>query len=932
MSSPRQRLVVCLDGTWNKRDDRTNVSHHYDLVREGPVPRRPGTREQIYQRKYYDSGVGTGVLDRISGGGFGAGLDDNVREAYDWLAANFQEHPDGDHDEIFIFGFSRGAFTARSLVGFISRCGLLRRGAPLSINQLWSAYCVLGREREQRSSLKDRLFRAEQAPFRDINQLVSDPWEGARLRAGHLNATEQLIVRWSRRVKITYLGVYDTVGAMGVDALAIPTLRSRASMHHNMRPTTLVQRCRHALALDEHRSSFRHTPFVAYSGHGLARAHAGRRPRPNDEELRNYWAGVEADWRQRIEQRWFVGAHANIGGGYDDNVLADLPLRWVLAGACADNVGLACEELPGPPVQPPLPAPRDSFLEFARPFWALLFRAKRHYRRLAPPIEARGSRRDDFAATERPPGFSLITINETVDDSVWAHYATCPPPQLVEFAQRTRPPAAVALQTEKCAHPWMGVGARPYFITALFAAFTAFGAMATVRFFAPGLPDAGIWPGLAAGALILIATDWGESWMNFQLARHGPTPARQAFRDAIYWTRSILVLLSFLGALHLLGSGWITGWQLESTAEAALAAADQTRFSARPVDIPQPILNVRMAQAALAQFFAGWPAGVAASGGVMLLLLAGAAGGRRRGRDFLGAAAGGAAALLVAPAALAAGFYAAQLLQPVTFDWPLHLAAGTPEAATFAGTLLLLQLAFLYFVRALIWCGAPMERANLGPIAPLHFAFTPARARAAFARWRTALACPWRPEAARQMAPLIRETLARDAIGLVPVYVLVFLLGLGFAARQLGWEWLEFSFAWGGRSTLTLPLWVTWPLATALCDYLEDLVHATMLRLDEAAQADPAAPGLRRPWAWALTLLAGGATLAKFAGGVGAALLTIAAISAGTVTLVADRLDAGWRSIPVLLLSTGGVLFMLATVFGLVWFRWRVGRKVRALA
>src|SRR5262249_31574842 len=128
--STKQRLVVCLDGTWNNRDDSTNVLQHFALAVSGPAPDGEG----ITQTKHYIEGVGTGVLDGITGGGFGFGLETNVRKAYDWLIANYHDGSSpADADEIYIFGFSRGAYTARSLVGFIATCGLLRRGAPLSV-------------------------------------------------------------------------------------------------------------------------------------------------------------------------------------------------------------------------------------------------------------------------------------------------------------------------------------------------------------------------------------------------------------------------------------------------------------------------------------------------------------------------------------------------------------------------------------------------------------------------------------------------------------------------------------------------------------------------------------------------------------------------------------------------------------------------------
>src|ERR1700753_3445247 len=98
-----QRLIVCLDGTWNRQDSSTNVFHHYNLVREGLVP-----ESNIVQKRYYHLGVGTGVLDSISGGGFGFGLEANVRDAYNWLVENIIEtRAPRAVDEIYIFGFSR---------------------------------------------------------------------------------------------------------------------------------------------------------------------------------------------------------------------------------------------------------------------------------------------------------------------------------------------------------------------------------------------------------------------------------------------------------------------------------------------------------------------------------------------------------------------------------------------------------------------------------------------------------------------------------------------------------------------------------------------------------------------------------------------------------------------------------------------------------
>src|SRR5438270_7634436 len=98
----QKRLVLCLDGTWNQQDSSTNILHHFNLVHEGAGD------DGIIQQKYYHRGVGTGVLDGITGGGLGFGLEQNVRDAYNWLVEKYCDgRPNGPADEIYVFGFSR---------------------------------------------------------------------------------------------------------------------------------------------------------------------------------------------------------------------------------------------------------------------------------------------------------------------------------------------------------------------------------------------------------------------------------------------------------------------------------------------------------------------------------------------------------------------------------------------------------------------------------------------------------------------------------------------------------------------------------------------------------------------------------------------------------------------------------------------------------
>jgi uncharacterized protein (DUF2235 family) len=109
-----KRLVVLFDGTWNTLEDHTNVVR----VRDGLLKQ---SHDGLEQRMQYIKGVGTDWYYHLRGGVFGFGLSKNIQEGYQWLAENFSTD-----DEVFVFGFSRGAYSARSFVGLIRKCGVLR--------------------------------------------------------------------------------------------------------------------------------------------------------------------------------------------------------------------------------------------------------------------------------------------------------------------------------------------------------------------------------------------------------------------------------------------------------------------------------------------------------------------------------------------------------------------------------------------------------------------------------------------------------------------------------------------------------------------------------------------------------------------------------------------------------------------------------------
>src|ERR1041384_6013331 len=116
-----KRLIVCCDGTWNTPEqEENNAPCPTNVVRlfNSLADQDANGNEQL---NYYHPGVGTdgSLLAKTAGGMYGEGLDKNIKSAYSWLANHYE-----DGDAIYVFGFSRGAYTVRSLSGLIGRCGL----------------------------------------------------------------------------------------------------------------------------------------------------------------------------------------------------------------------------------------------------------------------------------------------------------------------------------------------------------------------------------------------------------------------------------------------------------------------------------------------------------------------------------------------------------------------------------------------------------------------------------------------------------------------------------------------------------------------------------------------------------------------------------------------------------------------------------------
>ena len=265
------RLVVCMDGTWNDADrasadgaGKTNVSRMYDLVLTS------GTT--VPQERFYHRGVGNGGwFERVIGGAAGYGLSRNVQQCYRWLCERYEYG-----DEIYLFGFSRGAYTARSLAGLIRNASLLKPGHLDRIEDAYDLY---------RSRAKSKHPKA---------------YDAIEFRAKH-GWGEQPIV-------ITCVGVWDTVGALGVPTSGpVGWLTRRRYGFHDVTLSSWVRNAFHALAIDERRKPFAPTLWEV-----------------KDDDVRR------PDHAQRVEQAWFAGVHSNVGGGYADARLSDITLEWML--------------------------------------------------------------------------------------------------------------------------------------------------------------------------------------------------------------------------------------------------------------------------------------------------------------------------------------------------------------------------------------------------------------------------------------------------------------------------------------------------------------------------------------------------------------------------------------------------------------------------
>ncbi len=290
-SGPRGRnLVVCLDGTSNEPETgTTNVARTYAVAAK--------TSRQLV---YYDPGVGTmgargavtrlgRTATRVAGLVVGFGVQDNIEEAYTWLSANFRYG-----DRIYVFGFSRGAYTARALTGMLRTVGLLRPGTENLVPYALKLYAKHGR---------DDPSPAEEAEFWALRDRFAARFGNPAFRN-----------RFDPQ-QVHFLGVWDTVRTIG-------WLNWKAQFEQARWPFTRritnVATARHAMALDERRR-----PYPVY----------------------RFDAGSVARSDGRYVEQWFAGVHSDVGGQFpDDHRLSDVAFHWMM-GEAAEH-GLLVSDKP----------------------------------------------------------------------------------------------------------------------------------------------------------------------------------------------------------------------------------------------------------------------------------------------------------------------------------------------------------------------------------------------------------------------------------------------------------------------------------------------------------------------------------------------------------------------------------------------------------
>jgi uncharacterized protein (DUF2235 family) len=294
---PKSIIVFC-DGTWNSSDQKskdnrlipTNVAKLFEAV-------CPDDAEGNPQIVHYIKGLGTRWGERLSGGGFGHGISGNIKEGYQFICSNYEEG-----DRVFLFGFSRGAYTARSIAGFINNVGILKRAYFYKLNDAYECY-------------RDK---------------TTDWMPGSK------NAVEfQQTYGWPSK-SIHFVGVWDTVGALGTPyGIVVSWVIDKLfkCSFHDVKLSSSIKNAYHAVAIDERRWPFRPSLWELSQSHEL-----------NENKY-------APDGSLNFEQCRFAGVHSDVGGGYPETGLSDIALEWMADKARKRDLRLDLTCIDNPPIK-----------------------------------------------------------------------------------------------------------------------------------------------------------------------------------------------------------------------------------------------------------------------------------------------------------------------------------------------------------------------------------------------------------------------------------------------------------------------------------------------------------------------------------------------------------------------------------------------------
>jgi uncharacterized protein (DUF2235 family) len=262
-----KRIVICADGTWNLRDQEDKETGRRRPTNVTKIARaiRPLSQAGVPQVVFYHDGLGTrGGADKYKGGGLGEGIEDIIRNLYRNILYNYV-----DGDELYFFGFSRGAYTVRTLAGFMNRVGLVEKDDDYYVLDLYECY------------------------------------------AGQCTDDSEKWIKAHRNIKdkrpcppIRMVGVWDTVGSLGAPGVLGKYLNDGKYDYHDVKLNQSIQNAYHAMAIDEMREPFKPTLWQKPAG-----------------------------WSGKLEQAWFPGVHSDVGGSYTPDGLANEALHWIVEKA-----------------------------------------------------------------------------------------------------------------------------------------------------------------------------------------------------------------------------------------------------------------------------------------------------------------------------------------------------------------------------------------------------------------------------------------------------------------------------------------------------------------------------------------------------------------------------------------------------------------------